>query len=59
MPSTSKERLDPAVLKFAGLLVLGALAPMLDTTIVSIALRTLGRDLNASTATVLGVPPRP
>lgn len=44
--------------KLAGVLVLGALAPLLDSTIVSIALHTLGRDLHAATATVLGVPPR-
>ena len=52
MPATTKERLDPAVLKLATILVLGALAPLLDTTIVSIALHTLGRDLDSSTATV-------
>ncbi len=51
-------RLDPAVLKLAGVLVLGALAPLLDSTIVSIALHTLGHDLDASTQAVLGVPPR-
>ncbi|MEU6146079.1 DHA2 family efflux MFS transporter permease subunit [Streptomyces sp. NPDC047081] len=51
MPKT-KERLDPAVLKLAGILVLGALAPLLDSTIVSIAIHTLGHDLGASTATV-------
>ncbi|WP_405869313.1 DHA2 family efflux MFS transporter permease subunit [Streptomyces sp. NBC_00005] len=48
----SKERLDPAVLKLAAILVLGALAPLLDSTIVSIAIHTLGHDLHASTATV-------
>jgi EmrB/QacA subfamily drug resistance transporter len=47
-----KERLDPAVLKLAGILILGALAPLLDSTIVSIAIHTLGHDLNAPTATV-------
>ncbi|WP_210593820.1 MDR family MFS transporter [Streptomyces sp. GESEQ-35] len=45
-------RPDPAVLKLAGILVLGALAPLLDSTIVSIALHTLGHDLDASTAAV-------
>lgn len=45
-------RLDPAVLKLAGILVLGAVAPLLDSTIVSIAIHTLGHDLNASTAAV-------
>ena len=55
MPDTtvhSAERLDPAVRKLAGILVLGALAPLLDSTIVSIALHTLGHDLGASTASL-------
>jgi EmrB/QacA subfamily drug resistance transporter len=45
-------RLDPAVLKLAVVLVLGALAPLLDSTIVNVALRTLGHDLGAPVATV-------
>ncbi|MCX5331308.1 MDR family MFS transporter [Streptomyces sp. NBC_00140] len=45
-------RLDPAVLKLAGVLVLGALAPLLDSTIVSIAIHTLGHDLDAPTTAV-------
>src|SRR3954466_122374 len=47
-----KERLDPAVLKLTVILVLGALAPLLDSTIVSLAIHTLGRELDATTATV-------
>ncbi|MCT9080762.1 MDR family MFS transporter [Streptomyces fulvoviolaceus] len=49
---STTNRLDPAVLKLAGILVLGALAPLLDSTIVSIAIHTLGHDLDASTAAV-------
>ncbi|MBK6013849.1 MDR family MFS transporter [Streptomyces sp. MBT53] len=55
MPATTvrtTERLDPAVCKLAGILVLGALAPLLDSTIVSIALHTLGHDLGASTTSL-------
>lgn len=48
----SSGRLDPAVLKLAGVLVLGAMAPLLDSTIVNVALRTLAGDLDASLATV-------
>jgi EmrB/QacA subfamily drug resistance transporter len=48
----SKERLDPALLKLAGILVLGALAPLLDSTIVNVALHTLGRELGAPVATI-------
>jgi EmrB/QacA subfamily drug resistance transporter len=46
------ERLDRDVLKLAGILVLGALAPLLDSTIVNIALHTLGRELGAPVSTV-------
>ncbi|MFI0451505.1 DHA2 family efflux MFS transporter permease subunit [Actinomadura sp. 6N118] len=53
MGRTSRvERLDPAVLKLAGILVLGAMAPLLDGTIVNVALHTLGRELKAPVSTV-------
>jgi EmrB/QacA subfamily drug resistance transporter len=45
-------RVDPAVLKLAGVLVLGALAPLLDSTIVNVAIHTLGADLHAAVSTV-------
>ncbi len=48
----SQERLDPGLLKLAGIMVLGALAPLLDSTIVNVALDRLGRDLGAPVATV-------
>ncbi|MFJ4790424.1 MDR family MFS transporter [Streptomyces sp. NPDC088794] len=51
-PRPAPERLDPAVLRLAGILVLGALAALLDSTIVSIAIDTLGRELHTTTATV-------
>lgn len=47
-----EDRLDPAVLKLAAILVLGALAPLLDSTIVSVAVHTLGAELHASVSTV-------
>ncbi|GAA3549223.1 MDR family MFS transporter [Nonomuraea rosea] len=47
-----KTRLDPAVLKLAGILLLGVMAPLLDSTIVNVALHTLGRDLNAPVSAV-------
>src|SRR4051812_559507 len=46
------EELDPDLLKLAGILVVGALAPLLDSTIVNVALGTLGRDLHTSLAAV-------
>jgi EmrB/QacA subfamily drug resistance transporter len=46
------DRLDRAVLKLAAVLVLGALAPLLDSTIVTIAIHTLGIELHTSVSTV-------
>jgi len=48
----SDERLDPAVLKLAWILLVGILAPLFDATIVNVALGTLGRDLDASVSTI-------
>jgi EmrB/QacA subfamily drug resistance transporter len=48
----AEEQLDRAFLKVAGIVVLGAIAAVLDTTIVSIALATLGRDFDASVTTI-------
>ena len=44
------DRLDPALHRLIWILVLGGIAPILDTTIVNVALATLGRDLHASVA---------
>jgi len=43
---------DRGLYTLAGVLVLGALAPLLDTTIVNVGLGTLGRELDAPVATV-------
>ncbi|GIF48275.1 EmrB/QacA subfamily drug resistance transporter [Asanoa ferruginea] len=45
-------RLDPAFIRQAAVLITGVLAVVFDTTIVNVALDTLGRDLHASIATV-------
>jgi EmrB/QacA subfamily drug resistance transporter len=45
-------RPDPALLRLAGILVLGAMAPLLDSTVVNVAIRTLGRELAVSVSTV-------
>src|SRR4051812_16882292 len=50
--SPPKDRLDPALLKLAGIVLLGAIAAQLDTTIVSGAIDTLGRDLDASVSAI-------
>ncbi|MGJ5891312.1 MFS transporter [Streptomyces niveiscabiei] len=48
----TEDRLDPALLKLAAVLVIGALAPLLDSTIVAVAVHTLAHDLDVSTSTV-------
>ncbi|WP_052172867.1 MDR family MFS transporter [Nocardia sp. BMG111209] len=50
--ATRTNRLDPAVLALAWVLIAGMMAPLLDSTIVNVAFRTLGRDLHAPLATV-------
>jgi EmrB/QacA subfamily drug resistance transporter len=46
------DKIDPAVLRNALILIVGALAVVFDTTIVSVALHTLATQLHASVATV-------
>ncbi|HEY7486808.1 MAG TPA: MDR family MFS transporter [Streptosporangiaceae bacterium] len=46
------ERLDKSVLKLAGILLVGAMAPLFDTTIVNVAIHRLGTDLHTSVATI-------
>jgi hypothetical protein len=50
--AAGRTKLDPAVVRMALVLVLGAVAPLLDATIVNVALRTLGRAFSASVADV-------
>jgi EmrB/QacA subfamily drug resistance transporter len=47
----ASEGLDPAFLKLAVPLLIGAMAVMFDTTIVNVAIDTLSRELNASVST--------
>jgi EmrB/QacA subfamily drug resistance transporter len=46
------ERLDPAILKLAVVIILGLATPLLDSTIVSIAVRALSLDFHAYVSTV-------
>jgi EmrB/QacA subfamily drug resistance transporter len=46
------ERLGPAFVKLTAVLLVGFIAPVLDLTIVNVAVATIGRDLQASVATV-------
>jgi len=50
--ATAPDRLDPALLKLAGIVLVGAVAVQLDATIVNVALDTLGRDLHAGLTTI-------
>ncbi|MEF2976449.1 MDR family MFS transporter [Subtercola sp. YIM 133946] len=52
MTTTADTRVDPAVLKTAAVLIVGAMAVIFDTTIVSVALPTLAADLNTSVSTI-------
>src|SRR5882757_2257057 len=45
---TAPRRLDPALLKLAGVVVLGALMSSLDTTVVNVGVDTLAKQLHAS-----------
>jgi EmrB/QacA subfamily drug resistance transporter len=47
-----KARLDPALIKLSVALLVGALAVVFDTTIVNVALDTLGRELAAPVSTI-------
>ncbi len=48
----AEDRIDPKVMKIAGALIVGSLAVSFDTTIISVALRTLSLQLHASIATI-------
>ncbi|GAA2526732.1 DHA2 family efflux MFS transporter permease subunit [Pilimelia columellifera] len=51
-PTTSANKIDGAVLKIAGVIVLGAIMSILDITVVSVALPTFQDAFGASYATV-------
>jgi EmrB/QacA subfamily drug resistance transporter len=46
------DRLDPKVLRLAGILILGVMGPLLASTVVSVAIPTLSRELDAPVSTV-------
>jgi EmrB/QacA subfamily drug resistance transporter len=50
--TAGSDRIDPELLKLAAVLLVGAIAALLDTTIVNVAIRTIGRDLHAPLAEV-------
>lgn len=50
--ASEKDELDPALRKLMGILIVGIIAVLLDTTIVNVAINTLRQDLNVSVATI-------
>jgi EmrB/QacA subfamily drug resistance transporter len=50
--TTAEDRIDPKVISTAVVLIVGALAVVFDTTIISVALRTLSVQLHASVAKI-------
>jgi len=43
-----KEKIDPGILKIALILVLGAIVPLLDSTMINVAINTLALDLHSA-----------
>jgi EmrB/QacA subfamily drug resistance transporter len=50
--ATQDNRIEPHVWRIASVVILGAIMSILDTTIVNVALKTLGEDLDAPLASV-------
>ena len=52
MSDTPYGGFDPALKRLSAVVMLGAVMTVLDTTIVAVAIHTLGRDFDASVATI-------
>ena len=48
----ASDRIEPYVWRIAGVVILGMIMSILDTTIVNVALHTLGHDLHSSLAQI-------
>jgi len=48
----SEDKLDRQIVVISSVVVIGAIMSILDTTIVNVALATLGRELHASLSTI-------
>jgi EmrB/QacA subfamily drug resistance transporter len=46
------EKMEPALVKLIAILLLGAIPALLDTTIVNVAIDTIGRDLHATVSSI-------
>ncbi len=52
IPPTGREKFDPALVRLIVILLAGAIPSLLDTTIVNVAIGTVGRDLHATVASI-------
>src|ERR1022692_4644705 len=52
MSRSAPEKLDREIIVIASVVVVGAIMSILDTTIVNVALATLGRELHSSLSTI-------
>ncbi len=52
VPTDASGGIEPEVRRLAGVVVLGAIMVILDSTIVTVAIETLGRDLHATLSTI-------
>ena len=53
-PEAGPDKLDRQIIVISSVVIVGAIMSILDTTIVNVALATLGRDLHASLSTIQG-----
>ena len=51
-PPVGREKLDSAMVRLIGILLLGAIPSLLDTTIVNVAIATIGRDLHTTVSAI-------
>src|SRR5437763_4133326 len=51
-PEAGPDKLDRQIIVISSVVIVGAIMSILDTTIVNVALATLGRDLHASLSTI-------
>lgn len=47
-----KEKIDPIVLKISIIMVIGALAPLLDSTMINVAIRTIAGDMKSTISVI-------
>lgn len=52
VPAAGPGKLEPALVKLIAILLLGAIPALLDTTIVNVAIDTIGRDLHATVSAI-------